>query len=410
MEFKNLEAEMIVIGMLINTPENYHSCNFTKEIFTELFLGVAYERLGNIYHETGHLNLLSAVGICENEDQKSILSQCAFMAAGLISLSTYVSILENLYQKRNFISYFSKAVNEMRVDTHIETLIEDYTSSVVSKDVFNSRTHGIVCKDILENLDNETNSFPTNLGVLDRAMEGGLYKKKTYCIAARQKVGKTIALASISHNLSKNGVNHLFIAAEMGVAEIMQRNIAHDLNTSSIIFYDKTRQSQNFKDKLAYYVGRNKNAGLFVDAPSVSFGKLRNLIITYCKKHKIEGVILDYLQIVTGMEKGENEAQFQGRVAQWVAEIAKKENIFILYAAQLNREGQLRGSDGIRNAVDQLYYLKECKTDKKHRYLELEASRYTPHYELGNENSPCLEITKAPFLTDYSEVVYDNRK
>lgn len=401
-DINNLEAEFTVIGVLSTDANAYYKTgNLKQEHFFEPILGDMFTKLSTQFEQglSSDILFLSSA----YPQHKDVIR--AIMARAIsTNFAQTCQLIVDLADKRKVKKLFQEYAEKIDATTNIHEVLAEIDSKLVtSKDTFQIRTEQQVCVDILEAMKVDNACFGTGYPRLDEAMQGGLYKKKTYCIAARQKVGKSVCLGSISHNLSKAKVKHLFIAAEMGCNEILQRSIAHDIGRNSIAFYkEEDRKSEKFNKTIADYAVANKNTAILCDAPSISFDKLKRLILSAKKRYNIEGVVLDYLQIVTGMKSTQNEAQFQGDVAQWLAEVAKKEDIFVLYAAQLNREGLLRGSDGIRNAVDQLYMLHQPSGDTKgERYFTMDASRYTLRTDLGSSTLPQFIIDKhGPYLKE----------
>jgi replicative DNA helicase len=350
----NLDLEFAAVGLLMDYPDDVWKDNGLSEIhFKEKYLGKLYEKIkAEIYK--GDFSGRIFFKLQEVEDRKYLLKAMGEASGHL--LSQVSKALINLSNARKLKDLLELKATEITPESDINEILASIDSQFSAcQDVFQVRTEKEVYLDIAKELDNDLPCYSTGYSHLDMAMAGGLYQKKNYCIAARMKTGKTVSLASISHNLSKQGVKHLYIAAEMTASEILKRNLAHEVGRNPIAFYDKqSRQDDKFNKQVNQVARASEGAGIYCDAPSISFDKLKRFAISAVKKYGIKGLILDYLQIVTG-DQNNNEAQFQGQVAQWLAEFSKKENVFVLYAAQLNRDGLLRGSDGIKMAVDQLY-------------------------------------------------------
>ena len=99
-------------------------------------------------------------------------------------------------------------------------------------------------------------------------------------------------------------------------------------------------------------------------------------------------------------------AEHQEKVAMWIAQVVKQENIFCMYAAQRNISGTARGGDAALMNVDQLYSL-EYDSDTKLAHMTMEATRYTPRIDVGSKESPGLRLHKhGPYFTDINEEVY----
>jgi hypothetical protein len=110
-------------------------------------------------------------------------------------------------------------------------------------------------------------------------------------------------------------------------------------------------------------------------------------------KHRIKGVVMDYWQLVGGKANNENETYHLGRVAQWIADVCRKERIFALVAAQLNQEGNTRGGEGLKLACD-MYFTLHREKDQDGAWLEMEESRYTMYANVVSEYAPGLRMNK----------------
>lgn len=395
----NMNLEFTAIGILLQNPDDVYKDNgLTKENFSQKYLGEFYEKVkAEIYKGEFVEKIFFSL---QNDDDKKICMKATSEAAGML-LSQVSKTLINLSNARKLKQLLEIKASEITMESDINEILASIDSQFnACQDVFQVRTERNVYLDIAKELEADLPCHSTGYPKLDEAMAGGLYHKKSYCFAARMKTGKTATLASVSHNLSKQGIKHLYIAAEMTASEILKRNLAHELGRNPIAFYDKqSRENDTFRAKVNQQAFASEGAGIYCDAPSISFDKLKRFAVSAVKKYGIKGLILDYLQIVTG-DQNNNEAQFQGQVAQWLAEFSKKENVFVLYAAQLNRDGLLRGSDGIKMAVDQLYTIHAKdkpidKEDAKLRWFTLEDSRYTLKGDIGTKDDPSFKLNGA---------------
>lgn len=240
-------------------------------------------------------------------------------------------------------------------------------------------------------LDKPLPCYLTGLPTLDEAMGGGLYQGKMYAFAARKKVGKTIMLGTISQNLNLSGVPHLFIAMEMTPVEIEQRAIARHLGINSIAFLK--RDNPHLPARVVGYARQTPKNVIYEAAAGASMDDLRRIIATAVVRHKIKGFILDYWQLVGGKKGAENEATHLSNVAQALAEICKKHDLFCAIAVQLNTEGNSRGSEGIKLACDQYYTLHREKGENT-AWLQMEESRYTLYQDIGSDITPGLRLNQ----------------
>jgi len=250
---------------------------------------------------------------------------------------------------------------------------------------------GKVSRDILADLDRAVFPFKTGLEKLDEAMAGGMYPKKAYGIAARKKVGKTIMLGTISHNLNMDGVKHLFICGEMGEKEIQQRVLCRALGLFPSAFRTGYAERPMVMQRLQEYTRTAPKNTLYLDSPGITFDKLKHAVTTAYMRYGIKGFILDYWQLVAGKSGRDSEAFHLGEVAQWIAEIGRKLDIWSLTAAQINQDGNTRGGEGMRLAFDQVYHMQplgdgDGDITLPGRWLEMMDTRYTPWMNVGDRN------------------------
>lgn len=399
MEVNNVEAEEILIGCFMNCNEDIYKFNdLTSDCFSDENLARYYEDIKKTIDEGLEYNLHYCKSFY-NEDDYARLFTCFINSVASLPYG-YVNLLKALKEKRS-LSEISDDIKDRLSEVTPEDIMEKLSQAQTIRAKFKKQTNKQISLINADKFKQEHQVYPTNIKPIDLVFGGGLYPSKFYCIGARQKVGKTISLASIANNVSKN-VPVLYIALEMGAEEINQRVLSFEAKLNSINFL-KNPSELDDKLKERYYdaLVKDKSQLDWIDLPEANYDVLKNMIIGQVKKYKYKVIVIDYLQIITGHRKGESEAEFQARVAQGLAGLVKQLGVTILTAAQLNRDGHLRGSDGLRNAVDLLVYLHRSDRDKNKRFLTTEASRYTMQEDSGSNDYPSLEISKhGPYLTE----------
>ena len=248
---------------------------------------------------------------------------------------------------------------------------------------FRSRKNAITS--VIQKLEDKGSCDSTGLSKLDRVMAGGLYAGKAYGVQARKKIGKSILLGTISYNLNMNGVKHLWIAAEMTDRELEERHIARALG----------RDSNDFlKDKISpadisEYLSMAADNMIYANASGVTLSVLEEMIDKAVKEHGVNGIILDYLQLVKGSSA--NRTEHLEYVAQSIATKTKEHDIWALVAAQLNQENNTRGGEGMLLAFDMVFNLHREKTQRE-AWLEMTESRYTAYVNIGSKQKPGLRM------------------
>jgi len=316
----------------------------------------------------------------------------------------YVANLIDLFKRRKLqevceeiqesYSNFDVTANEsiIKLNGNFENLLKkEYDFDIKGSDK--------VSKEILYSLDEHYEINSTGIRIIDTAMGGGFYKGKAYAIAARKKTGKTVLASTISNNLNFDGVRHLFVAAEMSPVEIHQRNMARNIGKNSLCFIGDAKKNKEFQQCVANY--QDPGNIQYLKAPGIAFNHLRMAISSAILRYGIEGVIIDYFQLIGGKQHRESLASHYDEVAQWIANFCRDNNIWALVMAQMNQDDNIRGGEGIRLAFDQVYELKKCKDSNTDFFMDQMDTRYTPWCDMGDENKAALVLeTNGPYFRD----------
>lgn len=399
----NIDAEQNILGGIMNHNDSFYKLLDLKQTdFYEPLHQLIYEKMAILYQKGSELNpvtlhsYLTQYPVYEEVGGQTYLLRMTGLAGGLINLRTYADLISELKTRRDLTEYITKYSNEgITMETDLTTLFSEMEVMLHKpSDKIRIRKESQVAVDIAITLAQELPCFSTGYSKLDELMAGGLYKSKSYGLVGRDKTGKTTTLGSISHHLSQAGVKHMYVAVEMGANEIYQRTMAYVLKRNPIVFYDKEkRENSEFQMSVTRMARSTEGCAIFADAPGITFEELQRLIITMVKKHNLDGVIIDYLQIIGGMPAKENEAQFLGKIAQWIADMGREYNIFTLSGAQENADGTARGSKGIQQAFDMMLYMHRPDDEtKKDRWFRVGSSRYTLPLQKGSELNPSFKI------------------
>ncbi len=397
---KNLEAEQVVLGSILAENNKLFKSELTSDDFAEPIHKVIFERILEHYTKGVIANPVTLKDlITADTDIGAYLLRIRQMA-DVINFNSYCFTIKELSSKRRFISTLEAKLEEVRanplidIKDAVEGLEHDLIGIQSNASEYRITTFGKVLEEIADEVQNYSKAAttPTGFSRLDLAMNGGLERGLTYCVAARPKAGKTMLKGSVANNLRKANVPFLFIAAEMGRKQIAKRMIGADTN---IRINEMNKHNLEYTQYLTREMHQNKNMH-FVDAPRISLEALRLVVTNAVKTRGIEGFVLDYLQLVTGKDSKTTIAEHQENVAQTIAEICKKENIWCLYSCQINRGGEVRNGDGIMMACDWLYEITPCGVTGAEEstmiYLKHLATRNFKATDIGDEENPAFKL------------------
>jgi replicative DNA helicase len=386
------EAEQALIGAAFHDNAMVLNQSLVGGEFCDPLLGSLWD-LARSSVSRGGVFSVALVNQARPELQKLTSAMADFGGIAIRNVSDYVTRIKDFSARRK-LKFAAEELIERVQDP--EFLPEEAGAALIGEISAISlrdktRDKRAVAENVYQLLAKPTECYATGLPTLDDVLGGGFFSGKVYGIAARKKVGKTVGLGTISHNMNRRGVKHLFICAEMSDVEIEQRNMAREFGINSLQFLSEKRRF--LKDRVAKYAADMPCNTIYEHIPGISFDDLRRAVSAAKVRHQISGFILDYWQLVGGKAKNETEEYHLRSVAQYLADICRKENLWCLVAAQVNQDGNTRGGEGLKLACD-VYFTLHREKDCDGAWLEMEESRYVLYANVGSEDSPGLYLNK----------------
>ncbi len=185
----------------------------------------------------------------------------------------------------------------------------------------------------------------TGFGELDKLIMG-LKPTSFNLIAARPSMGKTALALNIVDNVLRTGKTVALWSLEMERLDLVQRMVSSSsgIGLSSIM---TGRMNANTWEKLiseaGYLDGRIKNL-LIDDSGTVTATAIRAGIRRAQVRQKIDLVVIDYLQLMTGSGRTENRQQEISGISRSLKLIAKDFKIPMIALSQLSRAVEARSS------------------------------------------------------------------
>ncbi len=187
--------------------------------------------------------------------------------------------------------------------------------------------------------------IPSGYTKMDR-LTSGWQRSDLVILAARPSMGKTAFLLSMARNIAVDHNQPVAIfSLEMSSMQLVTRMIVSETELPS----DKIRNGnlQNFEwEQLDYKIKNLLEAPIFIDdTPALSIFEFRAKARRLRKKHNVEVIIIDYLQLMTAQtdNKSGNREQEVSVISRSLKAIAKELDVPIIALSQLNRAVELRG-------------------------------------------------------------------
>ncbi len=208
---------------------------------------------------------------------------------------------------------------------------------------------------------------PSGYKRLDQ-MTSGFQNGDLVVLAARPSMGKTALALCIGSHVSAQQKTVGFFSLEMAAEQLtlrllsLESGIGHHHIRNATITSDEWIELTNVAARLA-------NFKLFIDdTPMVNIMELRAKARKLKVEHKLDFIIIDYLQLITTDRRYENRHQEVSVISRSLKALAKELNVPILALSQLSRavEGRmdkrpmlsdLRESGAIEQDADVIMFL-----------------------------------------------------
>lgn len=191
--------------------------------------------------------------------------------------------------------------------------------------------------------------IPTGLTQLD-GLTGGWQPGDLVILAARPAMGKTAALLHFARTAALDHGQHTAIfSLEMPTLQLMQRLVASEVPGYSNSDLRRGNLPGGL-DQVAHVrqqAQRLRTHGHLLhldDTPGLSIQQLRAKCARLHAQHTLSLVLVDYIQLMRGDQKG-NREQEVGSISRGLKELAKELNAPVIALSQLSRDVEKRGGE-----------------------------------------------------------------
>lgn len=256
---------------------------------------------------------------------------------------------------------------------------------------------------------------PSGLNTVDK-VTGGWQKSDLVILAARPGMGKTAFILSIARNASMDFKKPVAIfSLEMSKEQLVLRLISGEIEVPS----EQIRRGhlENYHLEQAKYRRKEiEKTPLYIDdTPSLSILEFRAKARRMVKEHKIELIIIDYLQLmVAGKEfKGNREGEIS-YISRNLKAIAKELEVPIIALSQLSREvekrtdkrpmlSDLRESGAIEQDADMVMFIYRPEYYGIEQTEQGESTRGVAEILFAKNRNGQLDIAVCNFIGKYTK-------
>ncbi len=267
----------------------------------------------------------------------------------------HTRIIIQKYIQRELISICAE-IEEMAYDesTDVFELLDkaeaklfDITHGNIKKD---SEKADVLIKQVVSQIEavaakEGISGIPSGFEDIDR-ITSGWQPSDLIVVAARPGMGKTAFVLSMARNMAVDKqIPVAIFSLEMSALQIISRLISSETGISLEKLKKGSLQAHEWQ-QLHAKIGALEKANIFIDdTPALSIFDLRAKCRRLVSQHKVELIVIDYLQLMTagGVVKGGNREQEISTISRNLKSIAKELNIPMIALSQLSRDVEKRG-------------------------------------------------------------------
>ncbi|MBA3577466.1 MAG: AAA family ATPase [Sphingomonas sp.] len=386
----NPEAEAALLGALMQSnpaidrvADMLTDADFVEAAHGRIFSAIVREH--SLGHAANPITLRNY--FVDDEGLKDIggpgyLAQLTGSGAHVVGIDGFAKQVLYLARRRRLIGALRDAIGSVsQADGTIDQAIAD-TETALADATDHQRdddsTAGEAAARVIDAMHEDRHAgVRSGIEALDATM--GAIQPKNLCImAARPAMGKSSTAISYAIGAAKRGHGVLFISHEMSADEIAERALADmcfgserrvpfNAITSGNISTDQARELARAQQALA------ELPITIIDVGSATIGSISRRVRRHKRRfaargHKLELVIVDYLQLVRPDQREKDRYTAISEVSLGLKQLAKTHDIGLLALCQLSREvekrhdkrpmlADLRDSGSIEQDADTVMFL-----------------------------------------------------
>lgn len=356
----NTDAERTLIGSVL--LDNANMSSVAEKLVVEDFytprLRAIYGALLSFYSEGLPLTPLAVVEGLKTQGIEIAVSEVTALMTGIpfgFDVEQYVEVIRTKSLSRQFIRTCNEAIKEAVSETEDVALIIDsveqkmYEMREGSRGSQPQELGELVFASVEDSKDRAEKGvgflgLKTNFRDID-ILTGGLQQTDLIIIAARPSMGKSALSLDIAKGVTDADPDAVvaYFSLEMSKRQCADRLIC------SMAKVDSNRYRTGMLSRnewLAVKESADKLIGkkIFVDDKSGSTvfdikAKARNII---AKEKRLDLIIIDYLQLMTGTDKSENRQQEVSKISRDLKAVAKDLEVPVIALSQLSRQCEAR--------------------------------------------------------------------
>jgi replicative DNA helicase len=362
---QSLESEMHLLGAILIRPEALHDIlTFLKaEHFYAEKHRIIFKQILDLMEKNEPIDLVTVSSKLRDSKNLDPIGGFDYLTeiAGSVGTSASADYFAKEIYKKAILRDLIRASNKIGEFGYNEVDELDSTLEKAEKEIYditqkigNTGAQFVEIKHTLEDAwariekmherKGELRGVTTGFKDLDGLLSGW-QKSDLVILAARPSVGKTSLALDFVRNAAvhaKHGV--AFFSLEMSKEQLVDRMVSAESKVNSWKLRTGSKLYDNEWGMIQESLNRLRESHIFIDdEPAISPIKLKSKLRKMNSRHKVDLVIVDYLQLMSSHKNYDNMVNQVTEISRSLKGIAKEFQVPVIALSQLSRAVETRG-------------------------------------------------------------------
>ncbi|MCD8015614.1 MAG: replicative DNA helicase [Lachnospiraceae bacterium] len=356
------EAEQSVIGAMLMDRDAVTIASelLAPDDFYQKQFGILFEAMVELHGENKPIDLVTLQNRLKEKDVPPEISSMEFVRDLITSVPTsanvkyYAQIVAEKAQMRRLIRVNEDIASACYAGKETtEVLMEDAEKKIFQVLQQKTGEDFVPIKDIVLNALDKIEAASRAKGTVTGLATGfidldyktsGFQSSDLLLIAARPSMGKTAFALNIAEYMAfRNGLTVAIFSLEMSKEQLVNRLFAMESRVDSQVLRTGNLSDSDWASLIeaAGTIGRSNL--IIDDTPGISVTELRSKCRKYKLEHKLDIIIIDYLQLMQGSSRrAESRQQEISDISRSLKEIARELQVPVVALSQLSRAVEQR--------------------------------------------------------------------
>ena len=383
----NKEVEDRILGVLLIEQNSVYTyiAKITSEFFYQTKNQLIFKAIQALYDKMSAIDIVTVCQYLTINEQLDLVGGAYEVAkltnnvTGSSSMNDWILILQQYYLQRKGIVIGQELVNDS-YNGEIENHLNNASTKILNaqESIYKNSEKGMahyimsLAKERDAVLENGQIGIDTGWESLNKYISGWV-NPDLIILAARPAQGKTAFMLNAILNVLRQDKPVGIFSLEMSGEQLVNRLISLDSGIAHhYLRTNNLTEAQKFM--LMASEERLQKAKLYIDdTPSLNIRDLRSKAAILKRKYNIEFLCIDYLQLMSGVDRKGNRESEIAEISRGCKIIAKELNIPVMALSQLSRAvesrqdkmpqlSDLRESGGIEQDADSVIFLMRPET------------------------------------------------